>query len=248
MRALCIYAKPYNWVCAAFEYNEDFMSEQQEMTPAWLEKAQQQWKLYAVVAVVVAAALGGIWWYTTNQAEQNEAAAAQLARIRPTFEEGAYQKALTGEGVPPVGADAVMGLQAISDQYSGTDAGKVAALMAGNCLANLGKYSEAEVHFDRARSSGSLIIEVGAMKGLAACKEAAGDVAGAAELYEQAAQRGVNTGMEGDCLVAAGLCYEKLGNKEKAGEHYTVVVKKYEVSEAVPAAKSGLARLGMAID
>lgn len=224
------------------------MSEQQELTPAWVDKAQQQWKLYAGIAVVVAAVLGGIWWYTTNQAEQNQAAASHLARIRATFEEGSYQKALTGEGVPPVGSDAVLGLQAISDQYSGTDAGKVAALMAGNCLANLGKYSEAEVHFDRARSSESLIIEVGAMKGLAACKEAAGDLAGAAELYEQAAQRGTNTGLEGDCYVAAGLCFEKLGNKDKAGEYYTVVVKKYEVSEAVPAAKSGLARLGMAID
>jgi len=239
--------------------DEDFMSEEHteqavrpaaghEHTPAWADKAQQQWKLYAGIAVVIAAVLGGIWWYTTNQTEQNEAAASHLARIRATFEEGSYDKALTGEGVPPVGEEAVLGLQAISDQYSGTDAGMVAALMAGNCLANLGKYSEAETHFDRARSSESKIIEVGGIKGLAVCKEASGDLAGAADLYEQAAQRGENTGLEGDCLLAAGLCYEKLGNKQKAGEHFTVVVKKHEVSEAAPAAKSGLARLGMAID
>jgi tetratricopeptide (TPR) repeat protein len=120
--------------------------------------------------------------------------------------------------------------------------------MAGNALANLGKFAEAREHFERAGSGGGTVTEVGSLQGLAACKEAEGDYTGAAELYEKAAQRGSDSGFEGRCLFLAGLSFEKGGNKAKAAELYTTVVKKFESDAMAPNAKSGLARLGMAID
>lgn len=216
--------------------------------PAWAATAQKKWKLYAGIAVVITAIIAGGYWYMSDQVTKNQEAATHLSRIRGLFELGEFEAALTADTVSPVGQDKVLGLLEIADQYGGTDAGKIAALMAGNCLVNLGRFDEAKARFETAQSSSSTIIEVGAMQGLAACAEAAGDLAGAADLYEQAANRGLKTGLEAPCFYKAGLCYEKSGNKEKAGELYRTVAKQYEISDVAPSARTGLARLGMAID
>ena len=215
---------------------------------SWLEKVQGNWKIYPIIAAVVTAVIVGLWWYMSDSEAKNAEASSHLSRIRAVYEAGNFSTALTADTVSPMGGERVLGLMEISEQYSGTEAGKVAALMAGNCLANLGRFEEAQTQFDRASSSSSQIIEVGALQGLASCKEASGDNAGAAALYEQAAQRALKTGLEGQCYYKAGLCYEQAGDKEKAGTLYTMVAKKYEVSDAAPSAKMGLARLGMAID
>ena len=216
--------------------------------PEWLQNAQGQWKIFAGIALVITAVIVGGYWYVSNAEVKNEEASTHLSRIRGVFESGQFEAALTADTVSPVGQAKVLGLLDISSQYGDTDAGKVAALMAGNALANLGRFDEAQPQFDIANGSGTQVVEVGAMQGLAACKEASGDYEGAADMYEQAGQRGLKTGLEGACFYKAGLCYEKAGNTDKAGELYRTVAKKYEISEVAPSAKAGLARLGMAID
>lgn len=219
-----------------------------EDAPAWLVSAMNNWKLYAGMAVVVTAIIGGMYYYMSTAAEANQEAALHLSRIRPAFEAGEFESALTADTISPVGQDEVMGLLEISDQYGDTDAGKVAALMAGNCLVNLGRYDEARSLFQTAQSTSSTIVEVGAMQGLASCAEASGDLSGAGDLYEQAAKRGLKTGLEAPCFFKAGLCYERSGETEKATELYKTVAKQYKTSEVAPSAQTGLARLGMAID
>lgn len=216
--------------------------------PEWLQNAHGQWKIFAGIAVVLLVVVLGGWWYVSDSKNQNSEASLQLSRIRAVFEAGQFEAALTADTVAPVGQAKVMGLLDISAQYSGTDAGKIAALMAGNALANLGRFDEAKPQFEIANSSGTQVVEVGALQGLAACMEATSDYSGAAGMYEQAGQRGLKTGLEGQCFYKAGLCYEKAGNPDKAGELYMMVAKKFEVSEVAPSAKAGLARLGMAID
>lgn len=219
-----------------------------EVQPKIVELGRNQWKLYAGIALVVTIAIGGIYWYMNQQEERNIEAATQLSRVRPYFAQGLFDQALSGDSIPQVGDNKVMGLLDISEQYDGTDAGALAALMAGNALANQGKYTEAQVQFDRASSSDSKLTQIGAMQGLAVCMEAGGNLSGAADLYQQAAQKGADGAFEGQCLYMAGLCYEKSGNSTKAGEMYTTVAKKLENSPFAASARSGLARLGMAID
>jgi tetratricopeptide (TPR) repeat protein len=214
----------------------------------WLDRAQQQWKVLAGVALVVTVAIAGYFWYSSESVKNNDEALHHMSRIRATYDAGNFESALTGKGVEQIDENPIMGLAQISEQYSGTDAGKVAALMAGNCYLNLGKTSEAAQQFEIAKESPSTIIEMGAMQGLAACKESNQDFTGAASLYEQAASRGTKTGLEEKCLLYAGFCYEKAGDKSKAGQLFTEIIKRYEQSDAVPLAKGGLARLGMAID
>jgi tetratricopeptide (TPR) repeat protein len=214
----------------------------------WIESVTGKWQLYAGIALVITLSIAGFWWYTSHEEELNMQAVSHLARVRSAFDAGNYSRALTGDSIAAVGQDKALGLLEISDEFSGTDAGKIAALMAGNCLINLGRFEEAVAQFERAQGSEALVVEVGALKGLAACREVNKDFTGAAVLYEQAAQRSLNTGLEVDCLLAAALCFEKSGDKAKAGQLFTNIAKKYEASTVAPQAKSGLARLGMAID
>lgn len=205
-------------------------------------------RTYLIIAGVVIVAVAGIFWWNNQQSIRETEATVALSRIRPLFEAGEFQKALTADSVPDVGPNKVLGLQTIADEYGGTDAGKTASLMAGNCLLSLGKASEARPYFDKAKGSDAIAIEIGALKGLAACYEFDGNYTEAADLYEKAGDRGLKTGLEDRCYLYAGLAYEKAGNKEKAGQLFTKVAEKFEGTESAAGAKSGLARLGMAID
>lgn len=216
--------------------------------PAWLTAAQKQWKLYAGIALVLTLIIGGFWWYHSQEDAKNIEALTQLSRIRSTFDAGNFEAALTADSIAPVGENKVLGLLEISQNYEGTHGGAVSALMAGNALTGLGRYDEARDQFNRALSDDAVVIQVGAMQGLAACLESSGKYAEAADMYEKAAQTGVETPFEPQNLFFAALCYEKTGNKEKAGSIFTTVAKKFETSAIATDAKVGLARLGMAID
>lgn len=222
-------------------------SRSQAQVPGFLQSAQRQWKLYVGIVAAAVIALGVTWWYSTSSAENNAKAAAELARVRGAFEAGQFEQALSGEGVT-IGDQQAIGLKKIADTYGSTPAGQVAALLTGNSLANLGKFDEAMNYFETARSSSALIVEVGAMQGLAACKEASGDLASAAELYMEAAKRATDSGLEPLCYLKAGLCYEAAKKTEQAASAFKTIAKQYETSEVAPQAKSGLARLGMTID
>jgi tetratricopeptide (TPR) repeat protein len=216
-------------------------------TPEWM-KNNQQGKLFLII-LGVAIVLGvGIWLYMQYQDDQNREATMALARIRPVYVEGKHALALTGDSVPPVGDIEVMGLAEISAEYGGTEAGKDAALLAGHCYVRLGKYAEAREQYELAENSDAVLVQVGALNGLGVCKEVEKDLAGAAALYEKAADKGQKTGLESRSLLYAGLAYEKAGDTKKAGELFLRIVRKYGASESSSAAKMGLARLGMAID
>jgi tetratricopeptide (TPR) repeat protein len=202
--------------------------------------------LVAALAIVVAA--GGWWWYSSNAEQENKEANLALSRVRALYVQGEGDKALTGEGLPVIDDVKSPGLRAIAEQYGSTPAGQLAALMAGNILANNGKAAEAKAYFETASESDAILVQVGAMNGLAACLEASGSMSEAAAKYEEAAKLGDKSGIEATSWLNAGVCYEKAGNKQKAIEALTIVVKKYATSDVVPSAKQALARLGTAID
>ena len=215
---------------------------------ATVDRLLQQWKVIAGVAVAIVAIVAGYWLYTSMQESTNEEAAAALSRIRATFDASDFEAALTGKGLPAIDGQPVLGLQGIVDQYGSTPAGKVAAVMAGTSYMQVGKIAEARAAFEAAQGSDAAVVQMGALNGLGACAEADKDFAGAAELYEKAAAAGAKSGLEARSLVYAAMAYEKAGNKEKAGETYRTVVKKFSSGDMSQPARAGLARLGMRID
>lgn len=233
--------------------NTDLLDEMRGTTVATssdtaVERFRQNWKILIAVAVFIGVAVAGYWWYSTNEELDNQSANAALARIRPTFDAGDFEKALTGAGLPAIDGEPIAGLQSIYEQYGSTDAGKVAALMAGTCHLNGGKATEAKAAFEVAQGSASQAVAVGALNGLGACAELEDNLPGAAQYYERAAEVGDKSGLEARSLLYAGLVYEKTGNKEKAGEIFTMVAKKYAMTDMSGPARAGLSRLGMRID
>lgn len=215
---------------------------------AAVDRFMQNRNVILGVVVAIVAIIAGYWGYTSMQAAKNEEAAAALSRIRAAFEASEYDKALTGKGMPAIDGQDILGLQAIADEYGSTEAGKVAAMMAGTSYLQLGKYAEARAAFETAQGSGSPVVVMGALNGLGACAEQDKDYAGAAEYYEKAAAAGSKTGLEGRAHLYAGLAYEKAGNNQKAGEAFRLVAKKFASSDMSQPARAGLARLGMTID
>lgn len=215
---------------------------------AIVELVNTRWKTIAGIVGACALIIAGYFFYDTQQQELNVEGLTHLSRVRGAYDMGAYDQALSGKGLPPMGTEAIKGLVAISDEYAGTPAGEQAALMAGNAYVNLGKASEALAQFERAAGSSSNLVQVGAKQGLAAVSELQKNFAEAAAQYEAAAELAAKSGFEDHILYRAAVCYEEAKNTAKAIEIYRLIAKKFEMSEVAASAKSGLARLGTAID
>lgn len=213
-----------------------------------IEFINTRWKTIAGIVGACALIVAGYFFYENQQQELNVEGLTHLSRVRGAYDMGAYDQALTGKGLPPMGTEAIKGLVSISDEYDGTPAGEQAALMAGNAYVNLGKPSEALAQFERAAGSSSKLVQVGAKQGLAAVSELQKNFAEAATQYEAAAELADKSGFEDHILYRAAVCYEEAKNTSKAVELYRLIVKKFEMSEVAASAKTGLARLGTAID
>lgn len=203
---------------------------------------------FGVIIVVGLIGYGVYYWYTSSQAASAEVALTELSRIRPYFDQGSYELALTAEGVPQVGDQNVMGLQSIVDTYGNTAPGQIAALLAGNCYLQTDKPDQAQEMFSIAIKHSAPEIQLGAYRGMAACAEQKGNWAEAGDLFARAAEVGIKTGLEDACLLASGLCYEKANDKEKASSVLLDLVKRFENTESSNAARAVLSRLGMAFD
>jgi tetratricopeptide (TPR) repeat protein len=201
-----------------------------------------------IVGAVLIILVGGYVWYSAMQTSKNDEANVALGRVREFYNNGEYDKALTGEGLPKIDGVVAPGLREIADTYGSTPAGQTACLMVGSVLVNRGETVEARGYFERATSSNSVEVRSAALAGIAACAEHDGQFAEAASKYEEAAQVADRTGLEDRHWLHAGLTYERAGNKDKAISAFTVVVKKFGQSETAAQANLGLARLGTAID
>lgn len=217
-------------------------------TDAAVDFFAKQWKVVAGVVGAVVVVVAGYFYMQHQNSELNIEGLTHLSRVRMAYDMGQYEMALTAQGMPPMDGQPIKGLVAISDEYSGTAAGEWAALMAGNAYVNLGKATEAAAQFEKASSSDAAIVQVGALQGLAATMELSKNYADAAGKYEEAAKKAEDSGIEEQCYLNAATCYEEAKNSEKAKELYRFIVKRFEMSEVAASAKSGLARLGTAID
>jgi tetratricopeptide (TPR) repeat protein len=197
--------------------------------------------LVAIVAVAVV-------FFVKSSAGKSEEASLKLSRVLPYYEQEQYAKALSGDNEMKVRGEKIVGLTQIVADYSGTDAGKLAALYAGNCCLNLKKNKQAEDYFETAMNSSSFVVIQGANAGLGKVFEAEGKYDKAAESYENAAEYAIEDEVKARFYLYAGLCYGKLNKKEKAVSNFKEVVNLSPVSELSEVAKQELSLLGIIID
>ncbi len=208
---------------------------------------QRNLKLILIGLGIIIVAIVAVVFYNKSKETKEQEASVALSRVMAFYDSGDLDKALSGDAKKLVRGTPVMGLQAIVDQYSGTDNAEVAAVYAGNAFLSKKKYAEAEEYFDKGLNSESVEVAVASNAGIAICKESRNENAAAAEQYERASSMSKQPSIQGKYKLYAAMNYEKANNKEKAEKLYREIILG-EASEFVVEAKSGLTRLGMIIE
>lgn len=207
-------------------------------------------KYAGLLAVVII--IAGYFYISSEQSnEENFEANIMLERVMPYYEKGDFGKALEGDQAIVINGQPLMGLRELAEKYSGSETSKLASLYAGNAYKLAGDLVAAKSWYDKAVSSESNIVKIGALTGIAYCEEANGNFDLAAKNYKEAAALTENEEMKTRFGYFAGLCLEKAGQNNVAKEQYTSVVEKSNEereSEFVSKAKQGIARLGTKIE
>ncbi len=199
-----------------------------------------------IVGVVIITIVA-IVFYNKSKSEKEQEASVALSRVRTFFDNGDYLKAVNGDPAKLIRDTPVIGLKDIVEQFGSSENSKVAALYAGNSHVALKKQSEAEAYFEKALTSSSVEVVVGANVGIAICKETQNKYIEAGEYYEKASQLASQKGQKDKFKLFAALSFEKAGNKEKSERLYREILHS-ETMEYVGESKSGLTRLGMIVE
>jgi tetratricopeptide (TPR) repeat protein len=188
---------------------------------AWLFFEENRTLVYGALAglVLLAAGVAGYLYYQT---QQQAAAEEELARIVRTYEQGSYQAALDGTGN-------AMGLLAISDNYSGTQAGNLATYYAADALYRLGEYDRALGLFQDYEATEDFI-GASALAAQAAIHANRSEFDRAASLYVDAAEQYPNSLTTPKYLMSAGKAYEEAGDYSAAIDAYHRIEDEYPES------------------
>lgn len=186
------------------------------------------------IGIAVLVAVLAIPGYIYYHQQQEQAANQELGQILPAYEQQNYKQALNG-------SENQAGLLDIAENYSGTDAGNLAAFYAGDALYQLEEYDRALQYFER-YEKGNTFFGASAFAAEASIHENRGEFERAAELYEQAASRYQNKLTSPRYLLSAGRAYEEAGQYDQAIDVYNQIQEEYPESDQAQQAKQYLAR------
>lgn len=182
-----------------------------------------------------------------QEKEKNEDAAFALSKVQDLYLGNEYQKALYGDSTKLVNGRPMLGLVDIVEKYDGTKPAQIAALYAGDCLINLDDYKKAEKYFEVAAESEATVVKEGAFAGLGICAEFAGKYEEAINNYEKAFAYAKTSASKDRYQYYQALCYEKLGDNEKAEKILEDIIAE-DATEFAKLAKGALARIGTKIE
>ena len=197
---------------------------------SWFDNPENRKKVGIGAGIVVILVIA-FFLYTSNRKAKNEEAETKLSSVLVLYQQGKYNEAINGDA-----AAGIAGLNEITSNYGGTEAGQTAKFFLANCLYNLKDYDNALKNYDDYSGSND-IIKASCISGIGAIYEAKGDLKKAAEYYEKAA--GVNKELvtNQENLFYAVRVYTQLGDKENANRVYKNLKEDYPKSKYVNDAK-----------
>ena len=188
--------------------------------------------LYAVLAIIVLIA-AGLFYKNYISTPREAKASTALAKAQQYFAEGQYDKALNGDSINKVG------LRAIIDDYSGTDAANLAQLYGGLCYANLGSWEDAVKYLERYSAQNDAIISPAATAALGNAyahlknyDKAIENLKKAASMADSQAEGKVNNSLSPTFLIQAAELLEAQDKYDEALKIYKDIKAKY-VNSAV---------------
>ena len=190
-----------------------------------------------ISVIVVVGSLVGYNFYAANQEQE---AQQLLAIAEGYYTEGDYDKAINGDSF-----ELTYGFLAISNDYSGTEAGNLAVYYAAVSSFKLGNIEEALGYLARYDAPKG-ILGVGPVSFNAKLLLANGSTEKAAETFVKAANWDVNDTTTPYNLYEAAEAYFKAGNYEKAQELSEQIIEEYPTSAELPNAQKLQGRIAVA--
>ena len=175
--------------------------------------------LAGIAAIVIV--VGGVLGYQHFISEPNEKKASEaLFRGEQYFLADNYEAALNGDSL------GYEGFLKVANNFSSTDAGKLANAYAGICYAQLGQYDNAVKYLDKF-SADDQLVSPALMGTMGNCYAQLGQLEKAAATLVKAADKANSQALSPIYLIQAGQIYEKLGKKSEAVNAYKTVKDKY---------------------
>ena len=159
-----------------------------------------------------------------NRQENSDAALARLGAIASYYDNGQYQLAVSG--VPERN---LPGLANIVEEFGGSPGGEIARFYLADAYYNLGEYGQALDNFENF-SAPNPILEASRLSGIAACYEALGNHAKAAEYYERASAADKEGALAAENLSHAARNHALAGDRERAIQLYRRLKKDFPAS------------------
>ncbi len=197
--------------------------------------ARQNSKLLSGILTValVVIALGVTYkWYI---GEQDKAAQNELFPAVFYFEKGEYDKAIDGDGVS-------IGLLAIKEQYSGTNAANLSSFYAGVSYYQKGDYDAAISQMD-SYSGSDLLTQAQAFAVIGDAYMQKEDYANAANYYDKAASTNPNEQITDIYLEKSALAHELNKDYSAALNAYEDIIEKYGDSQSKAKAEKSKAKM-----
>ena len=199
------------------------------------------------LAVIIIGVLVIVFLTSSSDKKENESS-LYLSRLYSYIDAQDYQTALNGDKSKTVRGEQIYGLEYIVDNYEGTKAGKLAAVLAGNCYLHLNQPQKSIQYFEIGLKSDEANVLEGANAGLASAYEYNKQYEKSAELYSKASEYAVDDENRARYLLFAALCNEQAKKMDLAKEEYNKVINISPNSEYSEVAKASLTRLGIVID
>lgn len=171
-----------------------------------------------VTLVVVIGVMIGYRYYSVGQEDK---AQNLLATAEQSYSNSDYQTALNGDEYT-----LSYGFVQIADEFSGTNAGNLAAYYASVSNFKLDNYEEALGYIQEYKSPKG-IMGVGAVSFHATLLELNGSLEKAARKYEEAANWDINASTTPYNLMKAANVYKELGNMDKVKSITTTIIEEY---------------------
>ncbi len=175
--------------------------------------------------------IGGFAFYKYNQAENNKLAQAEMYQAVFYFEQDSLDLALKG-----IESKEIKGLQEVADEYSGTQAGKLAAFYTGLIYLKQAKFQEAVDYLGKYDSNEG-IMQARSWSLMGDAYSELNETENAITYYKKAADYKGNEQLTPSYLMKLGLAYELGNNMKAASETYDKVITEYPKSQDVADAK-----------
>lgn len=174
----------------------------------------------ALVAAVIG--VGGTLAYIYGYAKPREEKAQELLGVvmQKYVMTQDFEHALKGEGK-------TLGLIAIADKYSSTDAGNIAKYEAGICNFNLGKTKEAIKYLEDFSAQDDATVSAQALYALGNCYATDKQFDKAVSTFKKAAEATSVPALRAEYLFQAGLILENQKKNNEALEVYQNIKKQY---------------------